>query len=59
MFHGEDSDNLLQKVQQAHYVYQSTATWRLLIQQAMKQDFSWKIPASTYLSLYRGELWKH
>jgi starch synthase len=59
VFHGDASDNLLLKVQQAHYLYQSPATWRPLVQQAMKQDFSWKKPASTYLSLYRGELWKH
>lgn len=59
VFSGQDPDSFLDKIIQAHYVYQTPSAWGKLIQQAMRQDFSWKQPAKEYDRIYRGERWKH
>lgn len=57
--HGQDPSAMIDKINQANYLYQNPSVWGKLIQQAMRQDFSWHESAKTYGRIYEGELWRH
>ncbi len=57
--YGQDPSAMIDKINQANYLYQNPSVWGKLIQQAMRQDFSWHESAKTYGRIYEGELWRH
>lgn len=56
-FYGFNGYNLLGTIYRALDVYeQQPKAWHLLMEQAMKMDFSWHVPAESYIELYRSLL---
>ena len=53
VFEESTADALLGSVVRALSVYGEKATWSRLMQNAMRQDFSWDRSAARYVSLYR------
>ena len=53
-FYQFDGHTMLQTIYNALDVYYNQPeAWNKLVQQAMRRDFSWTIPAQDYLALYR------
>jgi starch synthase len=52
VFDGEDIEDLVAAVRRALALYAKPRTWRRLMQNGMRQDFSWKHSAGQYLTLY-------
>ena len=44
---------MLYVIRQAIETYHQKEQWQQLMDNAMKEDFSWDVPAREYLSLYR------
>jgi starch synthase len=55
-FHSYSSQELLNKVNEALAVYSDQKAWQKLTQNAMSADFSWKVSAREYVSLYEKAL---
>lgn len=55
---GDDPSDIIEKIDQAMYLYQTPTLWGKLIQQAMRKDFSWRESANIYSRIYRGDEWK-
>ena len=47
------SSELLRIIKRAIILYQNPEVWQIIIENGMKQDFSWKHSAGEYLELYR------
>ncbi|KKP69462.1 hypothetical protein A2X44_02920 [candidate division CPR3 bacterium GWF2_35_18] len=56
VFEEYSSKSLLQSIADAVTVYKNTTKWRELVQEAMRQDFSWNNSAKEYLKLYQKAL---
>jgi len=52
-FDDETPEALLDAVRRASALYGNRAAWRLLMQQGMTRDFSWRASARRYQALYR------
>jgi len=48
------ADAMMRAVRDAVRIYQDSASWRTLMRNGMRQDFSWDRSAQRYLDLYRG-----
>lgn len=53
MFNKYSAAELLRAVKNAVKMYRDEALWSKLVQNGMKQDFSWKTPAQKYIKLYQ------
>jgi starch synthase len=49
-----DADGLARTLQRALDLYRSPGEWRVMQQNGMRADFSWKEPARRYAALYRS-----
>lgn len=58
VFHQASADSLSAALLRCWRLFQDTKTWRKLIQNAMRQDFSWKQSAKAYIQLYEKTLAK-
>lgn len=56
LFEGYDVPSLLGAIDTALAVYKKKATWRVMMKNAMKADFSWKKTAESYLEIYKSLL---
>jgi starch synthase len=52
VFDGDGEEELVTAVRRALALYAKPRTWRRLMQNGMRQDFSWKHSAEEYLTLY-------
>ena len=53
VFESYNAHDMLDAVRRALSVYHNQPEWKALAQKAMRQDFSWKRSAQTYMKLYR------
>lgn len=53
VFRAYDSRDLLVAIARAITVFRYESEWRQLVERGMKQSFSWQVPASKYLVIYR------
>ena len=53
LFKQYNSRALVKIINEALKVYENKKEWQKIIKRAMKEDFSWKISAKEYLSLYK------
>ncbi|MCK4903362.1 MAG: hypothetical protein KAS35_01635, partial [Candidatus Marinimicrobia bacterium] len=52
IFYKYTSKELIRTVQKAVKMYDDTKTWKKLIRNGMKMDFSWSNSAEKYINLY-------
>ena len=52
-FNAATSKDLLKSIQQSTALYKDKAEWKRLIENGMKEDFSWKKSAERYIEIYR------
>lgn len=53
-FHGYEPSSLLKTIEKAVTLFHSKATWKKLMSNGMKEDFSWDRSARRYLELYES-----
>lgn len=53
VFHKYDSNELLKVIKKAVKLFNKKDIWLKIVQNAMKQDFSWKSAASKYVKVYQ------
>jgi starch synthase len=56
VFHTYDSRDLLVAITRALTNYRHADTWQHLVKKAMRQVYSWELPAQKYLAVYRKAL---
>jgi starch synthase len=59
IFHSYQPQDLLFALSRALENYQRKNAWRNLVQRAMKESYSWKLPAQKYIILYQKAIKKH
>ena len=52
-FANYNAHDMLHVIQQAEAAYYNSEQWPVLVENAMRQDFSWNGPAREYMALYR------
>jgi starch synthase len=53
VFHPMTAEQLLATIRRAAKLHQDTTTWRMLQQNGMAKDFSWRTSAAAYQRIYR------
>jgi starch synthase len=56
VFRGYDSRELLVAIARAAETYRYSDRWQALVQRSMRESFSWDLPASKYVTLFRKVL---
>lgn len=59
VFHSYHSRDLLFAIARATENYKRPGAWRKLVRRAMKESYSWKLPAKKYAALYRKAMRQH
>ena len=53
-FYEYSSERLLEKIDEALFVYSERDLWRVLMQNGMRADYSWSASARHYVELYQS-----